>query len=438
MTLRRRFIIYLILLHVVFAGCAVWFLRDHRVWLIAVEVFFIFTLSFGAFLVRSLFGPLELVRAGASQIRERDFATRLIITGQPDMDQLLNVFNEMIDTLREERIRNEEQEHLLHNVLSKSPGGVITLDVEDRIASVNPAAEKMLEHTADYLIGEPLSYLDTTFARELARLTNGESRLLQLHGHHRVHCQAATFMDRGFPRRFLLLNELTSELQRTEKRAYEKLIRMMSHEVNNTSGAVQSLLQSCLAYRQQLSGIDRDDFTSAMEVAIQRTSNLDAFMRGFADVVRLPTPKIHPLNPWEIATHVGTLLRDRFTALKIEWREEIADDLPDIACDAVQLEQVLLNVVKNSVEALEAQGGPGVITISGRRDGRRMLLSVSDTGPGLSPEAQEHLFTPFFTTREQGQGIGLIMVQEILLAHGFDFQLNNRAEGGTEFTIHFT
>ncbi len=437
MTLRRRFIIYLILLHLVFAGAAVWFLRDHRIWLIAVEVFFIFTLSFGAFLVRSLFGPLELVRAGALQIRERDFATRLIITGQPDMDQLLNVFNEMIDTLREERIRNEEQEHLLHKVLSESPGGVITLDVEGHITSVNPAAEKLLERSAGYLFGHPLSYLDTAFARELARLESGESRLLQLHGRHRVHCQAATFMDRGFPRRFLLLNELTSELQRTEKRAYEKLIRMMSHEVNNTSGAVQSLLQSCLAYRQQLSGADREDFTSAMEVAIQRTTNLDAFMRGFADVVRLPSPKMRPTNPWEIATHVGTLLRDRFTELAIEWREEIADDLPDVACDSVQLEQVLLNVVKNSVEALEAQDGPGVITIRGGRDGRRLFLSVSDTGPGLSSEAQEQLFTPFFTTREQGQGIGLIMVQEILLAHGFDFQLDNRDEGGTEFIIHF-
>jgi signal transduction histidine kinase len=314
---------------------------------------------------------------------------------------------------------------------------VITLDVDGRVDTVNPAAEALLNVRADAMVGRPLAELGTSFAGQLARIPRDESRMLTLRGRRRVRCQAATFMDRGFPRRFLLLDELTDELHRTEKHAYEKLIRMMSHEVNNTSGAVQSLLQSCLVYARQLADGDREDFARALEVAIQRTAHLDEFMRGFASVVRLPRPRPQPSNPWEIAAQVGLLFRDRCKAGNITWREEIEPDPPQVDCDPVQLEQVLVNVVKNAVEAIQAGGKPGEIVIRGGRQGHRSFLSVVDSGPGFSPEVQAQLFTPFYTTRDKGQGIGLTMVQEILLAHGFDFTLENRDGGGAEFAIVF-
>ena len=437
MTLRLKFLLYLVALHVVFAACAVWFLRSHSVWLIAVEVFFLASFALGVRLLQSYFGPLQLIRSGTYYLREGEFTTRFTSTGQKDMDQLIDVYNSMVDKLREERIRSEEQEHLLRKVLAESPGGVITLDVNGKVATVNPAAEMLLNTDAEKMIGRPLAELGTPFARQLAELPPDGSRLLTLRGRRRVRCLTATFMDRGFPRHFLLLDELTDELHRSEKHAYEKLIRMMSHEVNNTSGAVQSLLQSCLAYRRQLSDADRVDFSRAIAVAIQRTANLDTFMRGFAEVVRLPRPHLHPSDPWEIAAQVGLLFRDRCEASGIVWCEEREPDLPPIECDAVQLEQALVNVVKNAVEAIEAAGQPGRIVLRGGRLGRRTFLTVRDSGPGLSNEVQAQLFTPFYTTRENGQGIGLTMVQEILLAHGFDFTLENSEGGGAEFKIIF-
>jgi nitrogen fixation/metabolism regulation signal transduction histidine kinase len=436
-TLRSKFLIYLVTLHVVFAACAVWFLRDRRVWLIAVEVFFVVSLAVGVRLLRAYFGPLKLIGSGAEYLHDGEFTTRFRETGQRDMDRLVEIYNRMVDKLREERIRNEEQEQLLRKVMAESPGGVITLDVDDKVDSVNPAAQALLNMDAAAMIGRTLRDLGTPFARQLAEIARDESRLLFLRGRRRVRCQAATFMDRGFPRRFLLLDELTDELHRTEKLAYEKLIRMMSHEVNNTSGAVQSLLQSCLSYRRQLNDGDREDFAQALEVAIRRTAHLDEFMRGFANVVRLPQPRRRLSNPWEIASQVGLLFRDECKADKITWCEEIEPDLPQVDCDPVQLEQVLLNLVKNAVEAIEATGEPGEIVVRGVRQGRRGLLSIADSGPGLSAEVQAQLFTPFYTTRENGQGIGLTMVQEILLAHGFDFTLENRPSGGAIFTIVF-
>jgi len=436
-TLRLKFLIYLVTLHVVFAACAVWFLRDRRIWLIAVEVFFVASLAVGVWLLRAYFGPLKLIGSGAEYLHDGEFTTRFRETGQQDMDRLVDIYNRMVDKLREERIRNEEQEQLLRMVMAESPGGVITLDVDDRVDSVNPAAEALLNMDAAAMIGRTLDDLGTPFARQLAEIARDESRLLFLRGRRRVRCQAATFMDRGFPRRFLLLDELTDELHKTEKRAYEKLIRMMSHEVNNTSGAVQSLLQSCLGYRRQLDDGDREDFAQALEVAIKRTAHLDEFMRGFANVVRLPQPRLQPSDPWEIASQVGLLFRDECKAGKITWCEEIEPDLPRVDCDPVQLEQVLLNLVKNAVEAIQATGEPGEIVVRGVRQGRRSLLSIADSGSGLSAEVQTQLFTPFYTTRENGQGIGLTMVQEILLAHGFDFTLENRSSTGAIFTIIF-
>ena len=437
MTLRRKFLLYLLAVHAVFAGCAIWFLRVTPVWLIGVEVLFVVSLTLGIHLIKSIFGPLDLFRSGSSYLQESDFTTRFKPTGHLDVDQLIAVYNAMADTLREERTHNEEQEHLLRQVMDESPGSVITLDVHGNLATVNPAAEKLLRQPKEALIGCSLDDLETPLAPELAAMPPTGSRLLTLRGRSRVRCQTGTFMDRGFPHRFLLLDELTEELHQSEKQAYEKLVRMMSHEVNNTCGAVQSLLESCLSYRRQLDDTDRVDFSQAMEVAIKRTVNLNSFMRGFADVVRLPQPQVQFCNPWEIAAQVGLLYRERCGEKAITVREDFADNLPPVSCDPVQLEQVLVNVVKNAVQAIESTGRAGEIVLQGGLVNGHPFLAVNDTGPGLNAQTQDQLFTPFFTTRQQGQGIGLTMVQEILLAHGFDFSLENGRLGGAEFRIIF-
>jgi two-component system nitrogen regulation sensor histidine kinase NtrY len=435
--LRFKFLLYLAIVHLVFAGCAIWFFSDNRLWLIPIEIFFVGSFGVGVYLLKRYFDPLRLVQSGAHYMNDAEFTTRFKVTGQKDIDALVDVYNTMVDKLREERIRNEEQELLLRKVMEESPGGVITLDVDGRIATVNPAAEALLGATRAEVLGRSLADLDNAFADALTQVPEDSSRLIPISGRKRVRCRTASFMDRGFPRQFLLLDELTDELHKTEKQAYEKLIRMMSHEVNNTSGAVQSLLQSCLGYARQLTDDDRKDFSGALEVAIQRTANLDKFMSGFANVVRLPQPHMQPANPWRIAQQTGLLFKDRCEAANIVWKEELDPDLPNVNCDPVQLEQVLVNVIKNAIESIESNGESGVITLIGSRNGRKCFLSISDSGPGLSAEVQKHLFAPFYTTRENGQGIGLTMVQEILLAHRFDFSLENTKAGGARFSVVF-
>ena len=193
MTLRLKFLVYLVALHAVFAACAVWFLRDQRPWLIAVEIYFVISLALGVWLLRAYFGPLRLIESGAQYLRDGEFTTRFTKTGQTDMDRLVEVYNRMVDELREERIRNEEQEQLLRKVMAESPGGVITLDVDGKVDSINPAAEALLHTRAEEAIGRPLVELESPLARQLADVPRDTSTLLALSGRRRVRCRAATF-----------------------------------------------------------------------------------------------------------------------------------------------------------------------------------------------------------------------------------------------------
>ena len=246
MSLRGRTIAYLVVLHLIFAGLAVYLLRDNRFWLFAVEAVFAASLIAGLRLSREMYGHLGLAAEGLRLIRDEEFTSRFLPVGQPDVDGLIDVYNRMVDHLRDERVRLAEQHQFLSRVLQVSPSGVLILDFDYRVSSLNPAAERLLDRGAQTVVGRHLSALGSPLADALASLGPGEARVVGLLGARRVKCHHGRFVDRGFPRSFLLVEELTEELRQFERAAYEKLIRVMSHEVNNTVAASNSLLHSSL------------------------------------------------------------------------------------------------------------------------------------------------------------------------------------------------
>ncbi len=446
MSLRVRFTVYLIAVHALLAAAGVYFLRQNRLWLFAVELVFVASLATGVALVRRMFRALAFVGDSAQFLHDSDYTTRFRDVGQPEIDQLIGVYNRMVDSLRAERQRVQEQHYFLGRVLDVSPSGIVVLDLDGRIELVNPAAERLLQRTAGDLRGRPLPAPDVPLLETTASLSPGEARVIAAHGGRRVRVQRGTFLDRGFARSFLLLEELTEELRQSEKAAYEKLIRMMSHEVNNSVGASSSLLQSSLSYSAQLSDDDRADFERALQIAIDRMGQLNVFMRSFADVVRLPPPGRQAVNLVEVLRRIEGLVRADREARGIGWRWAIEEDPAVVTIDPVQIEQALLNIVKNAVEAID-DGAPlpagvrrdgdvrGTVTVRLRRVDARWRLEIEDTGPGVTQAVREQLFTPFFTTKPHGQGIGLTVVQEILSNHGFAFSLDSTPPGPTTFTI---
>jgi signal transduction histidine kinase len=370
----------------------------------------------------------------AQFLQESDYTARFVPVHQPEIDRLIGVYNRMVDHLRAERQRVQEQHFFLSRVLEVSPSGILVLDFDGRLDLVNPAAAAMLQDTPDALHGRIPSASGVPLLEAVSTIAPGEGRVVALHGGRRVRVQHGTFMDRGFARSFYLLEELTEELRQTEKAAYEKLIRMMSHEVNNSVGASGSLLQSCLSYAGQLAPEDRADFERALQIAIERMAQLNAFVRSFADVVRLPAPARQPTDLREMLGRIETLTAAARQAQGITWRWEESGTWPLLPLDRVQMEQALVNIVKN---AMEAAGPDGRVTIRLGFEGPRPRLVIEDSGDGIPADVRDHLFTPFFTSKPGGQGIGLTMVHEILSGHRLEFSLDGPAGGPTRFTILF-
>jgi two-component system nitrogen regulation sensor histidine kinase NtrY len=434
-SLRSKFILYLVVIHGVFGATTVLLIGESRVWLLALEGFFALSLVTGVVLVHKLFEPIRLIRSGIEFIKANEFGTRFRELGQPDLDPLIRVYNRMADTLREQRIHNEEQELFLQRIIANSPSGVIALDFDGRISLANESAASLLNRDRRSLLGRRLEEIGSPFADSLRRLTEDESRLVPLQGPRRVRCRALHFMDRGFARRFILMDELTEELHRSEKSAYEKLIRVMSHEVNNTASAVNSLLDSCLKYRDQIAPDDRDDFAQALGVAIGRTGRMNQFMREFADVVRLPAPSRQPTDVRRLLEDVAFLMKKQCEDAGVKWEWVVDPDVPPVNLDPAQMEQVFINIFKNAVEAI---GRDGEIRVRLGRGNGRTFVGIRDTGGGIPDDVREHLFTPFYSSKRDGRGIGLTVVREVLLRHGFDFALENRNGGCAEFTIYMS
>jgi nitrogen fixation/metabolism regulation signal transduction histidine kinase len=416
MTLRTKLLLWFIVLHLVFAGLAVVVLLEHQEWLFFAEVVFVISIIVSYRMVNALFVPMELIRTGAELISERDFTSRFVPVGQPEMDRLIEIYNAMIDRLRDERLAAEEQQQLLQKIVEASPSGIVICDFDGRTQQANPAAQR--------LMGEP------AVAEALPTLATGESRLVTLAGARKLKIWNAEFRDRGFAKTFYLLEEMTEELRLTEKTAYEKLIRMMSHEVNNSVGAVRSLLESVLRYAEQIGPDDRADFTNALTIAAARIESLNRFMSGFADVVRLPPPNPREVALAQVVDDIATLLRPELDQRRIALRIDIARDAV-IRVDQSQFEQVIINVIRNAMESI---GEDGQISVSWN-DG---ALAVADTGRGIDPAARDEIFTPFFTTKREGRGLGLTIVSEILTNHRLPFTLMNREGGGAEFRVTFT
>ncbi|HEX9457627.1 MAG TPA: ATP-binding protein [Thermoanaerobaculia bacterium] len=416
MTLRTKLLLWFIALHLVFAGLAVVLLMENQTWLFAVELFFAVSVVISYRLVTALFVPLELIRTGSELISERDFTSRFVPIGQPEMDRLIEIYNTMIDRLRDERLAAEEQQQLLQKIVEASPSGIVICGFDGDVQQANPAAQPLL--------------VEPAVAEALPLVAQGESRLVTLAGARRLKVWHAEFRDRGFAKTFFVLEEMTEELRLTEKTAYEKLIRMMSHEVNNSVGAVRSLLESVLRYAEQVSPDDRYDFTNALTIAAARIESLNRFMTGFADVVRLPPPHPREVELALVVEDIATLLRPELEQRRIALLAGVAHDTK-VRVDQSQFEQVVINVIRNAMESIGEEGEIAVLW----RDG---VLSVADTGHGIDPEARDELFTPFFTTKREGRGLGLTIVSEILTNHHLPFTLQNREGGGAEFRVTFT
>lgn len=391
------------------------------------------SLGLVAWLRLGLLQPLRLLEAGTAALRARDFSQQFRPVGQPNLDRLVGVYNQILDTLRQERLTQQEQSVLLERLVEASPTGLLLLDFEKCVARANTAAARIVGQAAQALVGQPVAALPAPWGTLLASPAMGTPQSVRLPDGRVCRVTAAHFLDRGFARHFVVLEELTQELRIEEKQTYEPLIRLITHEVNNSSGAVSSLLTSFQNYLPQLLPADQRDFEEALEVSITRMRQLADFIAAYARLVRLPLPDLHPTDLHALLRGLGRLLAPQSQELGIRWHWELAPEAAPlvIMADSQQLTQALLNVCKNALEAIGPAGG----NVWVRTLANPYTLVIENDGPSLTPEVSKRLFAPFFSTKPGGQGIGLLLVRDIALAHGFAFRLETGPAGRTAFTL---
>jgi len=406
--------------------------KDNKIFFIASEVLILFSVYISWRLYNELIQPLNMLMRGTDAIKDRDFNVKFVKTGKYEMDELINVYNHMIDELRKERTKQEEQHFFLEKLIQTSPTGIIILDFEDHVQQINPKTLELLNLDEMDVKGKSLHEINHPVAQQIIQLKSGESKTITLSGSATYKIQKSHFIDRGFPRHFIMIEELTAEILAAEKKAYGKVIRMMAHEVNNTIGPVNSILESALKANELWKEKKNYSLQTALQVAVNRNHNLNLFMRNFADVVRLPEPNKKTIDLTQLIRSVAKLMELKAGEKQIQFDYKLADVPFFISADAQQMEQVLINVVKNAIESIEEKG-----TITFEANLQKRSLTITDTGKEISAHIAENLFSPFFSTKKDGQGIGLTLVREILLNHGFEFSLKTVAEKQTEFLIRF-
>ncbi len=427
MSLKWRYFGYILLLHIGLGVLAFLVLEETKVLFLGVEVLILVSLGIAYALYRRFTRPLRLLGSGIDAIKDQDFAIQLRPTGSPDMDRLVQVYNEMMKNIRKERAQVQQQDHFLNQLIEASPAGIVLMDYDGQITEINPHGLQMLGLREVPLSQKPEA-TGHPLLQELAGWEAGQSGVIAGKGQERFHCEVAHFIHRGFHRKFILLRELSREMLAAEKRAYGKVIRMMAHEVNNSIGAINSILQSTLeAYPDHPEDELADDIRASLEVAWQRNERLNQFMRNFAEVVRLPAPDRRRIALDEVLRNVQQLMAPQAERQQTAMRLMLPEQSVYFEADERQLEQALVNMVKNALEALE-QGGE----VQLRLLRHPLSLVVADNGPGLPPELADNRTTPFFSTKPAGQGIGLTLVREIARQHGGHYELERVEEGWTE------
>lgn len=381
-------------------------------------------------LYQRIIKPLYTLGNGMDLLNEQDFSSRLGRVGQKETDRIVDVFNRIMDQLKNERLRLREQNHFLDLLIQASPMGVIILNLDRQILSVNPAACKMLRITGEEeVIGNTLSGRnDLPLLEELDRVPLDGSQTIRLSDANVYKCSHSSFMDQGFSHDFYLIEMLTQEVFKAEKKAYEKVIRMISHEVNNTTAGITSTLDTLESTFSEME--DMKDVCDVLQISIDRCYSMSRFITNFADVVRIPEPQCKPTSLNELVTSCKRFMETICVSRNIELRMELADDLPMVEIDRSLFEQVLVNIIKNSAESIGRQGHIYIRTTT-----HPLCLEVGDDGQGISKETEAKLFSPFFSTKPNGQGIGLIFIREVLQRHQCSFSLKTYADGITRFKI---
>jgi nitrogen fixation/metabolism regulation signal transduction histidine kinase len=363
--------------------------------------------------------PLRTFSNLLAALQEGDFSVRARGAEIEDaLGEVMRQVNSMGETLREQRLGALEATTLLRKVMEEIDVAIFAFDSQQLLRLVNRAGEKLLAKPAERLTGHSAEEL------ALADCLEGEpARILQTtfpSGPGRWGMRRSTFREHGLPMQLVVIGDLTRPLREEELQAWQRLVRVLGHELNNSLTPIKSIAGSLenLVAGEALPPDWQDDMRRGLAVISTRSESLSRFIGAYARLAKLPRPTLAPL---QVSHWVH-----RVVGLETRLHVNVQSG-PDLVIhgDADQLEQLLINLLRNATDAaLETGGG---VQVGWRKNASYIEIKVEDEGPGLSNTG--NLFVPFFTTKPGGSGIGLVLSRQIAEAHGGALTLENRRTG---------
>lgn len=367
-----------------------------------------------AYQFRSLSNLLDAMVQGDYSLRARPS------DGDEALNELVDSINSLSLRLNKQRIETTESQLLLTTVINHIDVAILALNENNELVLTNPAAKKLLQIPAElqeFDLIESFSQFD-----QIAAMNSGNSQVMSLsfanqQGKFNVHLEE--YRENGKPQKLVFITDVSTMLRSEEHNAWQALVRVISHEINNSLAPIASLSQSLrrLLTRQEDLESHKDYLVEGLSIISQRSNSLTEFVNSYKQIASLPEPKKQANSVLELVNKTVALYPDE----SIEVRH--IDDIT-LFIDAVQFEQVLINLVKNAIEAIKNTGEAGKVVIHGQVNGAVFTLSLVDDGTGVSNP--DNLFVPFYTTKAKGSGIGLVLCRQIIEAHGGKIYLTNR------------
>lgn len=373
-----------------------------------------------AFAVRSnVIRPLQTLANMQSALREGDFSFRVRGARWGDaLGELMLEVNAMSDMLREQRLGAVEANALLTSVMTEIEVAVFAFDGEHRLRLVNRAGERLLAQNVERLLGKRAEELDLAECLEGEAARTLEKNFPAQSGRWAV--RRSVFRQGGVPHHLVVFTDLSRALREEERQAWLRLVRVLGHELNNSLAPICSIAGSLKdMLKREIRAADwEDDLARGLKVIVDRSEALSRFMKDYARLTRLPKPQLQ----W---VAFDQLVR---TAVGLETRlsvEVLPSPQLQIQADPDQIQQLLINLIRNAVDASPDTGGR--VTIGWTKNGRVLEAVIRDQGPGIANPA--NLFVPFFTTKPGGSGIGLALSRQIAEGHGGTLTLSNAKTG---------
>jgi nitrogen fixation/metabolism regulation signal transduction histidine kinase len=363
--------------------------------------------------------PLQTLSNLLGALREGDFSVRGR-SPRPDdaLGEVMREVNTLGSTLREQRLGALEATTLLRTVMREIDVAIFAFDEFQRLRLVNATGERLLAMPPEKLLGLTAAELSMEACLDGPPQTTLQAVFPGAAG--RFGVRRTRIRERGLPMELVVISDLTQALSEQELLAWQRLVRVLGHELNNSLAPIKSIAGSLvnIINRNPLAEDWRDDMQRGLQVITARSESLSRFIGAYARLAKLPRPQLQPL---EVGSCVGR-------AVSFETRTEVqVVKGPEMTVkgDPDQLEQVLINLLRNAADASLTTNGK--VTAGWRRDGSMLEIWIADEGQGLAGTA--NLFVPFFTTKPGGSGIGLVLSRQIAEGHGGALMLENRTDG---------